>query len=842
MFSETIIEKIEDPEPKKPQETKKFNKLMVGYNYLYKKYSQFEYSFSLACINNLIYSEKCLVVARFKDFLILDDNTEFLRRFYNKKEIKGRLIKILNFYDSYCKIFPNYMILAESKYLYKNIRRKQKMIDAFNEIKKEEEENRNDLKIGSGNGELKKNNIVFNESVQESINRYQPSVSTLLASTILFENNKNNNEESINDSKSTISISLNSITPFNKMGFNNKVLPTNPSHYHGLTLFQDNDFNNNNSINYESSLVGVIQLLNNKHEKTVRESKTKVANNKNPHSKNNLTQTLEQIKRSNTIYKKVISKNTNNLKEKNKNPSTQKSSTNKLGNKYYNQTKMNTLNNNKKFVLHKQTVSVPDASNLFNNNFSKTIKIINKINNIIINDKNNNKDMVININNNYFQLQKGNKSKAKNMKRVKSKEDQEDIKSKIFRQSRTNTNYNLQNSHTNNTSSKLFSLNSTSNKKNKISRFPNKKGMQVNNGDQTYTKNLFELKTINSPSSISNNKLKITKDKNFRKKPTIETDLLEKAKMSINRKMVHNYLITTEKKLSCSKAIYDNNITLSRTKQSPDVNITYTYSNNNTHTNSNINFNPNNVINNKTETLSLITPIHPKTNPLKFKLDKKIGAKKNKNISNSNKNTFLSSFNSNNKINSGFEDNQIKFVNLNKKESLYNKTLSNIDMISYSISKNKVQEKISQPNYEDNFKGIRQINNEKMSVKEMKEKYRKVLQESKIIHGSYDITNRLHIFNKFRTLNYMINSGKSNGNNSEISLGKKNKLKILSKKCLVSPGSKNSDNLKSYIKTPIKEKLNINKMQKDNTEEKNKISTMKKTVSGNGKLLGYFKK
>ena len=38
------------------------------------------------------------------------------------------------------------------------------------------------------------------------------------------------------------------------MGFNNKVLPTNPNHYHGLTLFQDNDFNNNNSINASSSI------------------------------------------------------------------------------------------------------------------------------------------------------------------------------------------------------------------------------------------------------------------------------------------------------------------------------------------------------------------------------------------------------------------------------------------------------------------------------------------------------------------------------------------------------------------------------------------------------------
>ena len=53
-----------------------------------------------------------------KDFLIFDDNTEFLRRFYSSEESKPRLDRILTFYETYSKIFPNYMILKESKYLY----------------------------------------------------------------------------------------------------------------------------------------------------------------------------------------------------------------------------------------------------------------------------------------------------------------------------------------------------------------------------------------------------------------------------------------------------------------------------------------------------------------------------------------------------------------------------------------------------------------------------------------------------------------------------------------------------------------------------------------------------
>ena len=86
------------------------------------------------------------------------------------------------------------MILPESYYLYRNIRKKQKMIDAFNEIRREEEENRKNLQLGikTIDSNKKVNHlIVFNKSIQESINRYQPS--------------QLNN---LDDSKSTISISL----------------------------------------------------------------------------------------------------------------------------------------------------------------------------------------------------------------------------------------------------------------------------------------------------------------------------------------------------------------------------------------------------------------------------------------------------------------------------------------------------------------------------------------------------------------------------------------------------------------------------------------------------------
>ena len=118
----------------------------ISYTKLFKKYSSGNYSYNKISINNLLFKENCLIVARFKDFLILDDNTEFFRRYYPDADIKPKLMKILNFYEKYSKVFPNYLILKENEYLYRNIRRKQKMIDAVNEIKMEEKENRRKLK------------------------------------------------------------------------------------------------------------------------------------------------------------------------------------------------------------------------------------------------------------------------------------------------------------------------------------------------------------------------------------------------------------------------------------------------------------------------------------------------------------------------------------------------------------------------------------------------------------------------------------------------------------------------------------------------------------------------
>ena len=94
-----------------------------------KKYSKMPRYYCINIIDNIIYNEKSHIVAEFKDRLIIDDNGEFLKRYYKKKESDSRLPKFFEYYELYSKIFPNYTTFYEGKYLYQNIQKKQRMID-----------------------------------------------------------------------------------------------------------------------------------------------------------------------------------------------------------------------------------------------------------------------------------------------------------------------------------------------------------------------------------------------------------------------------------------------------------------------------------------------------------------------------------------------------------------------------------------------------------------------------------------------------------------------------------------------------------------------------------------
>ena len=95
-------------------------------------------------IEDILHNKSTHVVAEFKDYLIYGDDSEFLHYNYTIKDSTKYLPKLFKYYKSCSVIFPNYVTLYESKYLYKNIQRKQRIID----VQQEQEEKNKNIKEG----------------------------------------------------------------------------------------------------------------------------------------------------------------------------------------------------------------------------------------------------------------------------------------------------------------------------------------------------------------------------------------------------------------------------------------------------------------------------------------------------------------------------------------------------------------------------------------------------------------------------------------------------------------------------------------------------------------------
>ena len=382
--------------PKISQSTKKtiFRVLrQMTYTKLFKKYSSGNFSYHKILANNLVFNDTCRIVARFKDYLILDDNTEFLRRFYNNDELHPRLDRILNFYETYSKIFPNYMILKESKYLYRNIRKKQKMIDAVNEIKREEEENRKKMKVNNNKDNINDNEL-FTKKVKEEIKTFQENTTFQR-----YNNNFDSDNEDCNEN--SISISLINRKMFENMEnkFDKAQENGNEKYNSKLESFVTNETNH--------SISGILNVLNDN--KIYIQDLPKIFEI-NTYSKNS-----QKIKKYNKKPKKIkpeieINENNNHVKNYDKQKNKQEKQFNKISKQIHYDKKtftnspniINSINNNyisTKDELKKISMLSTSPGTVLASNTEKNVHEINQYQNIIIPKGN----TVININNNYFE-------------------------------------------------------------------------------------------------------------------------------------------------------------------------------------------------------------------------------------------------------------------------------------------------------------------------------------------------------------------------------------------------------------------------------------------------------
>jgi hypothetical protein len=251
-----------------------------------KKYKLNNLKYGSIIINNIVYNEKSHIVALFKDYLIIDDLSEFLKRFYTKEESEFRLPKFYEYYETYNKIYPNYTGLPEGNFIYKNIHKKQKMIDLQQAIEESKEKKKNNYNNNYNNNNVNtknannNNNNVFSTDVYNSIvnvsedlynllfgiekTNYVPEQTIIECNKIINEiqkcekkiNNKiknnNNNDKKINkelinfnsnSSNSSTGINGSSIT-FNSKN-NNGMKKNNLIKKHIKNIKKDRNFYNN---------------------------------------------------------------------------------------------------------------------------------------------------------------------------------------------------------------------------------------------------------------------------------------------------------------------------------------------------------------------------------------------------------------------------------------------------------------------------------------------------------------------------------------------------------------------------------------------------------------------
>ena len=685
---------------------------------LYKKYSSFKYSYTLICVNNLMFNEKCRIVSIFKDYLIYDDDTEFFRTIYEKESLIKTQKKVYDFYDKYNKVFPNYMILPENVYMYKNLRRKQKMIDMNNKILLEKEKNKKKLNINTNKGKKKENKIIFDEHVKENINRLSNSMITISLANTIISNYINNNEYKKNEN---ISDKNNSFVESN---INNSSF--NISLYSKRSLFNDNNNTNNQylyseTMRSESSLENIVAILNNKKFQKIK------INNK-PKSKK--------------IYKNlsinIFSNNTNNKYNDNNNIALNEFKTHNYMNNTPPKNRINksikktqvqyrSLNNNRKFFVHKKNVSDVHGFGCLVKNTTgflskkKPLKFVSKF------PKEENNNIIEKLTSSLIFRYK-NKQKNKTKRKTEEKNLVEYSKNKIenLTKSSENNQYlnkKLSNSKENNRikvnnyftfkrmSKQKNAKNGECMKYNKVVKTKRKKTEEKeSNRDNSKKEKIFGVLEERLKVTF-NNKIK-EKRKENNTRPTIDTDSTESTKISLNnRKTKFNFYVTYDKINNISNSnnqiyIYNNNIKNKSNKeilqtQPKDENISnncnYNY---NTLNNFNININYNNI--NNTE-LAVINNYTYENNISK---------------------------NNNQKQKKVYIDNMKK---CHKKHRTYTLQMLNNNDIIFSFNNKKSSVGENKMNYMDNkLKKIKEeIIKNKYNFKEIKDKQRKLSENNK---------------------------------------------------------------------------------------------------------------
>ena len=259
------------------------------------KYSILPNDYNIIIINQLLSNTNVHIVSVFKDYLLYDEPSEFLKRFYKKEESKSKLIILTKYYENSSKLYPNYSILNERKYIYNNIRKKQKHIDSFAIFQ-----------YGKLNEKIKNENIkFFNNDIYYSI--LKENINDKSKMKDLFGSNIFNNENRNDSIKSIINLT-NKLTDFIEL---NKKDYSNNNNYTKRRYTSANSNKNGNNFKEEKINLFPKNKLNLTFTKLVKHTSNTLKQKKN--LKTNLSKfSLDKEK----IYSKLKEKNLSITKRK----------------------------------------------------------------------------------------------------------------------------------------------------------------------------------------------------------------------------------------------------------------------------------------------------------------------------------------------------------------------------------------------------------------------------------------------------------------------------------------------------------------------------------------------
>ena len=329
-----------------------------------------------------------------------------MKKFYRKKESLLRLNKYYEFYNKYNKLFPNYIPLIESKYIYKNIHKKQKIIDlqqnSINYLHKDIVKTRN-------------NNLIFNKVFNSEIYKSLEKNSEINSAIFGIQKTNEISNNSINDiSKIINSIEEQQMKLEKENKHDNIFLKNILKGLKNKNIIINNYYYNNSSVLAKQGTIPLVlakQQKNNINEKMFstdsnnilielrKNKKKKIIKNKNDNNsktfKNLISFGLLNIKDEKNKKKKYTTEDTHSPNNSTKNPKS--ISNNQKSN--YNNNKINSsnskVNNNQIFFKRKNIIKmncnkdIPNTSRGYISHNNKLLNDLNKLNDNIINNKKN---------------------------------------------------------------------------------------------------------------------------------------------------------------------------------------------------------------------------------------------------------------------------------------------------------------------------------------------------------------------------------------------------------------------------------------------------------------------